>query len=477
MTVAPLARTRSFRPSRTDIPQSPNSNGDSPIFILPNEIFCSIFIHARNASLVSGFFSLTARTQEIIISHVCGLWRSIALNYPSLWDTIRYGTPRSSKIKVKDRFAAYIERSGNNLLDIWLNFRGDYRNVRLEDHKTMFAVLLSEVERWRRVTILLDANLHWPEICHNLQDLHVPNLEHFTLCTDHVARSRYITSSPTLFKAGTPYLRSVRLTTEDYKRSLPSLRAITTLRLETWATSSGVWVSLSTVIDVLAIPCLENLSIAGIQMSEPMNVDNRTKNIKATKLKDFRCASDSVVELMELIQMPSLSILTLRNVKFPVLSSKSAPQLTELILVNCQVSWNAFHDDLFHLSSKITHLTISEDSGGTFRKHAVDDFLMNNGWPQLQSLRCNIQPESRVEFYLQLALDQPFVVYVHQNLLDMWAERSPDLLVFIDGKCILQSFDSDRSPLIPWQWPYSDDPLYHPFDRLDSDPFRVASYH
>ena len=152
MTVAPLARARSFRPSRTDIPQSPTSNGDSPIFILPNEIFCSIFIHARNASLVSGFFSLTARPQEIIISHVCGLWRSIALNYPSLWDTIRYGTPRSSKIKVKDRFAAYIERSGNNLLDIWLNFRGDYRNVRREDHKTMFAVLLSEVERWRRVT-------------------------------------------------------------------------------------------------------------------------------------------------------------------------------------------------------------------------------------------------------------------------------------------------------------------------------------
>ncbi|KDR81994.1 hypothetical protein GALMADRAFT_264277 [Galerina marginata CBS 339.88] len=454
-------------------------NDDLPFFDLPNEIFCLIFLHARNLSLIPTSRNLSARPIELTISHVCKLWRSISLNCPPMWDTFRYVVPKSPLVRVKDRFTSYIERSSSHPLDIWFNFRGDHGKARFKDHAEMFTVFLSQVDRWRRITILVDDNLSFIDV-DLLKGLHPVNLEHFALFPQQAGYSRAL-FKPNTFTSGAPKLKSVRLITTSYSFFLPPLSNITTLRFEKPSYyATDIQLRLSTVMALLGLPTLENLSVSGIQIHQPVhNVD--FKNVILKRLQDFRCGSKDMAQILSYIQAPCLHSLTLRNVEFPILDAQSAPELTNLILLNCRVSWPAFSDKLLFVASRITHLTVSETpEEGTFHLHALTTFGMTNCWPQLTTLSCNIQSLSRLDPYLELALaqvDQPFTVRVHQNLLDMWFERTPDLLPSVDGVCIIKSWDSDANPLVPWHWPYAEDRAEHPFDKSDYDPFRIISYH
>ncbi|KDR81993.1 hypothetical protein GALMADRAFT_264276 [Galerina marginata CBS 339.88] len=450
------------------------SNDKLEIISLPNEILYLIFLYARNLSLIPTPRSLTAQAAhpiELAISHVCRLWRTMSLNYPPLWDTFRYVVPIWPQVKSKDRFAAYIERSGSLLLDIWINFRG-HNGTRLNDPAEMFTMLLSQVDRWRRVTILLNGN---PSFVHRLKGLHPVNLEHFAVLPQNAAYNSLDSRGlfkPNTFTSGARKLKSVRLITTTYDLFLPPLAHLTTFRLEKQYNARHIQINLPTVLALLAIPTLENLSVIGIKIFD----DDNLKYITLERLQDFRCGGEDLAQILPYIQAPRLHSLTLRGGHFPILNPKFVPELTNLILLNCRVPW----PELFSISSGITQLTVSENSEGTFHLHAPTIFELTTCWPQLTTLSCNLQFLSYIDLYRGLALsrvDQLFTVRVHQNLLDTWNDRTPDLLPYANGVPLIKSWDDDTNPLIAWHWPYAEDRAEYPFDKTDYDPFMVNSFH
>ncbi|KDR81995.1 hypothetical protein GALMADRAFT_207349 [Galerina marginata CBS 339.88] len=459
-----------------------SSNDGLKFFTLPNEIFDLIFLLARNQYLIPTSRSLTTFPIELTISHVCQLWRSISLDYPLLWDNFRYVIPKYKFVRAKHRFASYIERSRSHPLDIWFNFRADHGNARYNDHTEMFTMLLSQADRWRRVTFLVDGI---PPFLHLLKEVHPANLEHFAVLPQQADYATYTPGLfiPSIFTSGALQLKSVRLTTTTHGVFLPPLSNITTFRIEKPSCfSQFIRISLSEIIALLTISSLENLSISDIQFQDSFR-DGNFKIIIMERLQDLRCGSEDIAQILPYIQAPCLHSLTLKEVKFPVLDTNSAPELTNLILLDCEAPWPAFSDELSIVASRITHLTVSENSKGTFRLHSPTIFRTPHSWSKLRTLSFNLQFLSYVDRYLELALslpvDQPLTVRVHQNLLDTWNESTPDLLPHVDGLCKFQGWDLDSStnPLVPWHWPYAENSLEHPYDSSDYDSFRVTSYH
>lgn len=458
----------------------PLDNNDLEIFGLPNEIFCTIFLFARDLSMSEPNNSKKLPT-EVRISHVCRLWRSIAINFPNLWNTFRYGLPKSATIDVKGRLNTYLERSDPHLLDFWLNFRGDYHRIRFDYHGEMFRVILTHVDRWRRLTLLVDVDHFSIEYyCRKFMDIHPVNLEHFAFCPQVTARGQEKNFTPKIFKNGAEKLTSVRLETNSYGVCMPPISNLTTLRMER-SLSNDIHINTSTILSLLAIPSLENLSLSGFGCDEYHDHETTIKKpIMMKNLRDLRCGTDQVGNLLSSIQAPRLHTLTLKDISFPLLQPNATPVLTTLILCNCYVPWTAFAGELSHIGNQIQHLTVSEDSEGTFHLHALTEFA-EGSWPRLRTLRCNIQTVTRVELYTQLAIsrlgtENAFSMYIHGNLLYMWGERSPDILPRFHALCDLRHWD-DESPLIPRHWPYGDDRADHPYDKADYDSFRVISYH
>jgi len=461
----------------------PLDNNDMEIFALPNEIFCAIFLFARDLSMSeSNILNLKELPTEVKISHVCRLWRSIAINFPVLWNTFRYGLPKSPTTDVRSRLDAYLERSDRQLLDFWLNFRGDRHRKHSNNHSEMFHVILTHVDRWRRFTLLVDVDDHRSieDYRRDFKDIHPVNLEHFAFCPQVKAWGQETFFSPKIFKNGAEKLASVRLETNSYGVCVPPLSNLTTLRIER-SLSKEAHIKTSTILPLLAIPSLENLSLSGFGHSEYVEATIK-KPIVMKNLRDLRCGTGRVVKILSFIEAPRLHTLTLKDVCFPHLRPNATPVLTTLILCNCSISWTAFARELSHIGNQIQHLTVSEASEGTFHLHALTEFA-EGSWPRLRTLRCNLQTITRMELYTQLAIsrletENPFSMYVHGNLLSLWEERSPDILPQLHALCDLRAWD-DESPLIPRHWPYGDDRADHPYDKADYDyhSFRVFSYH
>jgi hypothetical protein len=342
--------------------------------------------------------------------------------------------------------------------------------------------ILTHVDRWRRLTLLVDDYFPIDNYCRDFKEIHPVNLEHFAFCPQITARASEQETffSPKIFKNGAGKLTSVRLETNSYSLCMPPLSNLTTLRVERSLTKE-IQIKPSTILPLLAIPSLQNLSLSGFGYGS-LNVVVK-KPIVMKNLRDFRCGTSWVGSLLSFIEAPRLHTLTLKDISFPHLQPNATPALTTLILCNCHVPWTAFAGVLSHIGNQVQHLTVSEDSDGnihTFHHFALTAFA-EGSWPRLRTLRCNIQILTHVDLYIQLALfrlgtGNPFSLYVHGNLLYMWAQRSPDTLTQLHGFCDLRPWD-EENPLIPRHWPYKDDPADHPYDKADYDSFKVVSYH
>lgn len=92
-------------------------NGHAPIHHLPTELICAIFLF--------GFGHYDAHDKEarrfiISLSHVCSLWREIALHLSPLWTDITFVSEDLDDVELtKSRASAFLNRSKNALL----NFR------------------------------------------------------------------------------------------------------------------------------------------------------------------------------------------------------------------------------------------------------------------------------------------------------------------------------------------------------------------
>ncbi|KAF8204125.1 hypothetical protein BJ912DRAFT_896076 [Pholiota molesta] len=203
---------------------------DAPFAQLPNELLIPIFIEASfEPSLVWRIIRTPGKrpreegawrycNMEVVISHVCQQWRYVSLGVPALWTTFYYiDDCRSNPREILQRLDAYLERSGTQLLDIWIDLRAGRRNL-VDRNQSLITKTIVHINRWRSfhffphyVPALLLTFLT------QLKDLAAPNLE--TFCTSANYRrvefalglpmtggSANTPSSSTIFKKGAPKL-------------------------------------------------------------------------------------------------------------------------------------------------------------------------------------------------------------------------------------------------------------------------------
>ena len=175
---------------------------------------------------------------EVILSHVCRLWRSIALDLPSLWTTYRYDSyifyPPGPSLH---RLEAYLERSRNHLVDLKFDFRIAHGISHYDcgSRLQMIAKIMAHVTRWRRIFIIADKNTPILDLLDNFKKVSAPHLEHLNTCMGSYGASTRLGQirdlHPMLFKGGAPKLCSVAV---DYLNHLvvSPLSSITTLRIE-----------------------------------------------------------------------------------------------------------------------------------------------------------------------------------------------------------------------------------------------------
>lgn len=95
-------------------------NETAPVLNLPTEILCQIFEDTQDASRMHR--ASRHPCVEVIISHVCRGWRSVALSFPPLWSTFRYDSicDRAHR-QLGNRLDVYLDRSSSHLLDLYFH--------------------------------------------------------------------------------------------------------------------------------------------------------------------------------------------------------------------------------------------------------------------------------------------------------------------------------------------------------------------
>ncbi|PPQ98366.1 hypothetical protein CVT26_013622 [Gymnopilus dilepis] len=319
------------------------------------------------------------RRTEVSITHVSHTWRSSALAC-SAFAHSRW----SSKSRVPfDCLSAYLKRSGKRPLDIWIELSSDD----MENLDRLFGKLAEDAERWHL------------EAFEVLKDVEAPNM----VSLEMFIPSLTWTSPAPFLKGGTPQLRELRA---DVK-ALDGLRfqpfpCLSTLQLETLNVGEFSW---SIFLDLLALPYLQTLSIAGEIFQSP-EATAKGRTMVAKQLKHFRCSDPEVFcNIWTFVEAPELELLIfigtpLEGCIFPFAEADTKddsahglfPFLHTLGLLSCQVNAEDTSNALLlaHATKSIQHLYVAQDEEG----HDADMGSTSIFWPNLKTLTCLLEMDS-----------------------------------------------------------------------------------
>jgi F-box-like len=455
--------------------QAAHSDMDPPALSLPVEVTSLVFrylVGSDDQLAIEPHFpsSLNSRRpykhvgflMEVILSHVCRLWRSIALDLPTLWSTYRYDSyifyPPGPSL---NRLQAYLERSRSRLVDLKFDFRIAQGNSHYDcgSRLQMLAKIMAHVTRWRRVFIITDKNTPILDLLDNFKKVSAPNLEHFSVrMGSYGATTRQIQDlQPVLFKGGAPKLSSVAV---DYLNHLvlSPLSKITTLRIEQPKLNTK-WELLSSdaFINILLIPTLTNLSLVG-DIGVLVYVEDFEDIIYMRSLKHLRLADGwSMSTILPYLRAPLLETLILRNwypegfstpdynYSFPSLHTLAFEQSSDYDSEYPDlVSWDS--DDIFRSLSILTkHAVYVAFSHFSSLERA---FLFPHHqafWPDLQVINFNVKYSTRIDDYLIFAiaranLKKPrFTLRIHNELIKRWRVEAPNALGELKRACNVEA--------------------------------------
>jgi hypothetical protein len=447
---------------------------DPPVLSLPVEVTSLVFRHLMDSDdqlaiephFPSSFNSHRPKyvfLMEVILSHVCRLWRSIALGLPTLWTTYRYDScifyPPGPSLH---RLEAYLERSGSHLVDLKFDFRIAQGNSHYEcgSRLQMLAKIMAHVTRWRRVVITTDKNTPILDLLDNFKMASAPNLEHFAVrMGSYGATTRQIQDlQPVLFKGGAPKLSSV---TVDYLNHLvvSPLSNITTLRIEQPKLQTK-WELLSSeaFINILLIPTLTNLSLVG-DIGVLVYVEDFEDIIPMPSLKHLRLADSwSMSMILPYLRAPLLETLIIRNwfpedfstpdynYSFPSLHTLAFEQSPDYDYPDL-VPWDS--DFIFRSFSILTKHAVyiafshfsSLERAFLFPRHYTF-------WPHLQVINFNVRCSTRIDDYLIFANARAspkkprFVLRIHKELINRWRVEAPIALGELKRACNVEAMAS-----------------------------------
>lgn len=237
---------------------------------------------------------------EVLVSHVCRRWRTVATSMASLWSFFccRWdGYRRSIPI---GRLKAYLERSKEHPLDLWFQPPDYGKPVNNRFRDKALPLIMSHSHRWRRFQIMTTNEETAEKLSACLQQLSTaPALEALIpILTgyDHYANENPGEDttmlsgwSPNTALSGAPKLQFLQLDEISVRFFRPPLQSIVHFRLEIHQELSLISFSCSTLDHILALPHLETLSIWGDYINfTPESFSARTSVIEAKKLKHFR---------------------------------------------------------------------------------------------------------------------------------------------------------------------------------------------
>ena len=164
------------------------------ILHLPLEIQCEIFTHAHCDNSINEASCLPV---EVVLSHVCSEWRTIAINLPTLWTAFKFDTHFRVSDPVR-KLEAYLSRSGTQLLELYFSFSGSDYNHAADLHTPYelfasdFALVetaLAHAHRWHRFTFFADDSTPTLHLIDRFHKVYVPDLEYLAMCLSIFAYS------------------------------------------------------------------------------------------------------------------------------------------------------------------------------------------------------------------------------------------------------------------------------------------------
>ncbi|KII91282.1 hypothetical protein PLICRDRAFT_501822 [Plicaturopsis crispa FD-325 SS-3] len=196
-------------------------NSKAPVSRLPNEILCLIFEAAlreepsKNLDYNRASFGMT-------VSQVMHSWRVVAVRLPSLWTCIDIRSTYHP-----DLIAEFLRRSVTRPLDLRIFDRT--KRKRPLNIEPFLELIVLHLSRLRKLSLDLDNGKTLFKICERFHDTCAPSLGYLRM--SYYALHPANASLPQMFSHGVPKLRFLNCKALGPQAFLPSLRALTTLRL------------------------------------------------------------------------------------------------------------------------------------------------------------------------------------------------------------------------------------------------------
>ncbi|KDR82029.1 hypothetical protein GALMADRAFT_240466 [Galerina marginata CBS 339.88] len=454
-----------------------------PLLGLPTEVTCMILQFAVGSGYhISG---QKRRYFEVIASHVCRQWRSIALTYSRLWARFCYVGPKTF-LNDMDRLDAYLNRSVSHELELWL----DFRMTPIQNELDLLEMALGQIERWKCFVVSSGGEDSLFGIHSRIGHLGAPKLEHFSfVCEVFSPSGPHIPISnlePTLFTNGAPKLQSVVLGRSS-AICLPSLSNITTLCLETLHEGMAIAFPWSTFHLILTLPLLSNLSLAGDVVAHPHA--SATSPITMGNLLHFRCGGCGVLPFfLPLLRAPLLQTLIIQNDGFNDLFLESVgasaepyafPALQTISLLNITFDTLAAAWYFARMTESATEILLSEEESWQTLLSALqcsEEYPEKTYWSKVKLLTCdfchwNINDYTTFLEFAKARSKNGLIIRIFDRLDCCWRQdlaREYDVLKEI---CTVEVMDVTNNPFSQ-PWP----PGAYNYLHDSEDFFRVDPY-
>ncbi|KAJ2917392.1 hypothetical protein MD484_g3025, partial [Candolleomyces efflorescens] len=378
----------------------PQITGVVDISCLPNEILALILESAHEQGYQRGAVQ-SRPAEEIIVSHVCSLWRNTALATPSLWARYRCIKPSPQQFAARYvQLQTYLTRSG---VDADLDLVFDFVNVpvKLTDPTVMEMVnlVVPNLYRLKRFVLLSDGTNFVTPFHRALTGVSAPRLEHFEVLTGkyhNIMEEGYDGKphwDPKILTEGPSNIKFLRLDSPASGRFRPPLNNLVHFCLEAGTPRLELlllWVCLE---QVLSLPFIETFSLWDVVIAGP-NPGHPLLRIEAKRLRHVRfgrrpppvsAMADQwpcyplffflhyvSAPLLETMTISSVTLQTPQMPVFPLVQGEASldyafPNLKSLFLNNIiyprshvdLVAESRTVDRLLHATATIEHLCIS----------------------------------------------------------------------------------------------------------------------
>ncbi|KJA28297.1 hypothetical protein HYPSUDRAFT_61929 [Hypholoma sublateritium FD-334 SS-4] len=394
----------------------------------------------------------------------------------------------ANSANVVQRLDAYLERSGNQHLFIWVDLRG---NNHLQRSISMMDNIISHVDRWRQFIFIPDSMFPIDRFLLRIEHRAAPNLELFSLSLGAESRklppSDQYTGSPSfeplILRGGAPQLTTLWFDT-SVRRHLPPSSNITTLHIK--KDDSAVYFTFPPSLSILN---LTTLTLDGEHHGSYMLVTTAPASITTPNLTTLRICNQCIHSGLKNWRAPLLETLILERARFGEIAEApetsmpgkySFPNLRALVMIDNEPCSRLSAIVLTHLTSSIKELIISDSrrrppNGYTLVTELFNYEYTNQGWPRLQEITLNIRsldqrdPEFLVRcMQTRCQVSHP-TLKLDSGLLKIWMIKHRLCLLELGYLCEIEPLASSNST-IPIHWPADlhDGPFYKLFDRLET---------